>query len=319
MNDAHRKEVAAHGATMADLAAALERKEELRCALLNVETHRDVEIARGKALVDERDKALRRVEIIEEEHGYLRNKTVAALERVQEVEVERDEARASLAAALEERDEARKARDAQREARKCTKEDARDWLEVARERGAALATMTEEKQEAEQSEDDALQQVAVAVSAFDTMTEERDEAVYRADTNWMELKQRRSEVVTLRRKLTLDAIEDDSLEKIQSALAAAQERVKELEAQVPHPGDGACDNCGAVPSVDIPTRLCPDCIDDRAERDALQADNTRLREAGQAVIEETFGRRTAAELGDNLFDVLADLDNALHPKDGGPV
>ncbi len=46
--------------------------------------------------------------------------------------------------------------------------------------------------------------------------------------------------------------------------AENKELKKEIEAlqdQVPHPGDGACDRCGAIPSVDIPTSLCTDCLD----------------------------------------------------------
>jgi len=54
-------------------------------------------------------------------------------------------------------------------------------------------------------------------------------------------------------------------------------RIQELEAQVPHPGDGSCDLCGAVPSVDIPTALCPPCLELLTSTESLQAENAELR------------------------------------------
>ena len=35
--------------------------------------------------------------------------------------------------------------------------------------------------------------------------------------------------------------------------------VAELESLVPHPGDGSCDKCGAVPATHVPMVLCPEC------------------------------------------------------------
>lgn len=62
------------------------------------------------------------------------------------------------------------------------------------------------------------------------------------------------------------------------ALSKSQaERIEELEAQVPHPGDGSCDRCGAVPSVDIPTALCPGCLELLTSTESLQAENAELR------------------------------------------
>lgn len=40
-------------------------------------------------------------------------------------------------------------------------------------------------------------------------------------------------------------------------LERAEARIRELEASVPHPGDGTCDRCGRAPAVTIP--LCNDC------------------------------------------------------------
>lgn len=54
--------------------------------------------------------------------------------------------------------------------------------------------------------------------------------------------------------------------------ARLRKHVAELEALVPHPGDGSCDRCGRVPAAHVPTNLCPDCW-------ATEEENAKLREA----------------------------------------
>jgi hypothetical protein len=54
---------------------------------------------------------------------------------------------------------------------------------------------------------------------------------------------------------------DDNADLIVQAPALCA-RIAELEAQVPHPGDGSCDKCGAVPAMHVPMVLCPKCYGD---------------------------------------------------------
>ena len=44
-----------------------------------------------------------------------------------------------------------------------------------------------------------------------------------------------------------------------SVRVRAEKRIAELEALVPHPGDGSCDKCGAAPAVHVPMSLCREC------------------------------------------------------------
>lgn len=54
-------------------------------------------------------------------------------------------------------------------------------------------------------------------------------------------------------------------EQLRAELAEARE-------QIPHTGDGSCDQCGSIPSVDIPTSLCPDCLDETVTHNELRAE-----------------------------------------------
>lgn len=73
-------------------------------------------------------------------------------------------------------------------------------------------------------------------------------------------------------------------ESAQSVRERAKKKIAELEALVPHPGDGSCDKCGAVPATHVPMVLCPECYGTEkriAELEAaLQFYAGRLREDG---------------------------------------
>lgn len=70
----------------------------------------------------------------------------------------------------------------------------------------------------------------------------------------------------------LESEADAKLERLKDRIADLEREVEHLQSQVPHPGDGSCDNCGAIPSVDIPTALCPDCLSTLCnESDILKA------------------------------------------------
>ena len=77
-------------------------------------------------------------------------------------------------------------------------------------------------------------------------------------------------------------ISDDGFPAVGATLedlaAEAESRINQLEAEldearslIPHPGDGSCDRCGAVPSVDIPTSLCPPCLEALTDCEKLEA------------------------------------------------
>ena len=70
----------------------------------------------------------------------------------------------------------------------------------------------------------------------------------------------------------------DQMELLERDRAEQAKRIGELEDEVPHPGDGSCDRCGAVPSVDIPTALCPTCLEALTENTTLRSELAELRE-----------------------------------------
>lgn len=77
---------------------------------------------------------------------------------------------------------------------------------------------------------------------------------------------------------------EEGLQRCAAELKAAQERIKELEAKVPHNGDGSCEHCGKVPAIDIPTSLCDECRDGVKRAQSAELQVTRLRAALEGLL-----------------------------------
>ena len=85
------------------------------------------------------------------------------------------------------------------------------------------------------------------------------------------------------------------IESLRTANAELKERVEELQDQVPHPGDGSCDHCGCVPSVDIPTSLCHLCLELLTSTESLQTENAELKEENATLREKVDRARESLE------------------------
>ena len=71
------------------------------------------------------------------------------------------------------------------------------------------------------------------------------------------------------------ALNDYWSEHGRSVRERAEKLIAELEALVPHPGDGSCDRCGVVPATHVPMSwekpACPECAEKDAEIERLRA------------------------------------------------
>ena len=72
-----------------------------------------------------------------------------------------------------------------------------------------------------------------------------------------------------------DALRLSAAEQATTVERLTRER-DEARDEVPHPGDGTCENCGKCPSVYIPTSLCDECIDGVARAESAEAEAARL-------------------------------------------
>ena len=72
------------------------------------------------------------------------------------------------------------------------------------------------------------------------------------------------------------ALNDYWSEHGRSVRERAEKHIAELEALVPHPGDGSCDRCGVVLATHVPMSLCPECAEKDAEKDAALVEIARL-------------------------------------------
>ena len=87
----------------------------------------------------------------------------------------------------------------------------------------------------------------------------------------------------------------DLIEELKGENKSQAKRIEELEDLVPHPGDGSCDRCGCVPSVDIPTALCTECLDLLTSTESLQTENAKLKEENAGLREKVDRARESLE------------------------
>jgi hypothetical protein len=81
----------------------------------------------------------------------------------------------------------------------------------------------------------------------------------------------------------------DLLAEVDTLTARVGELERErdsLRAQIPHPGDGSCDHCGAIPAVDIPTSLCEECRKGVARAESAERRVSELVAQNQGLVEE---------------------------------
>lgn len=103
------------------------------------------------------------------------------------------------------------------------------------------------------------------------------------------------------------------------ALDIVRDEIDKLREQIPHPGDGSCDRCGTIPSVDIPTALCPNCIateDDVAKLRAVQGELVEAAGMASTLLEEIQLFNVAPS--SNSIDILrATIAAAIARAEGG--
>lgn len=91
----------------------------------------------------------------------------------------------------------------------------------------------------------------------------------------------------------------DYIEHWEGRTLKAEGKVSQLEADlestrdlIPHPGDGSCDHCGCIPSIDIPTSLCDECRDGVKRAEAAESQVSVLTEE----LEELRGWKDSARV-----------------------
>lgn len=67
------------------------------------------------------------------------------------------------------------------------------------------------------------------------------------------------------------------IEAREQTIARLTRERDEARSLIPSEGDGACDNCGVIPSHAIPTNLCDHCVDGLSRAEAEAADEARAR------------------------------------------
>ena len=103
------------------------------------------------------------------------------------------------------------------------------------------------------------------------------------------------------------ALNDYWSEHGRSVRERAEKHIAELEALVPHPGDGSCDRCGVVPATHVPMSLCPECYGTEKRIARLEE---RLSHAIEVIVaHHTRGHPTACVCGMCLC--VCDLRSAL--------